>query len=469
MTDRRVRASTTRDLQALYRVGTVAGLSDGSLMERFVVGRDEAAFEALLARHGPMVLGVCRRRLREPGDVEDAFQATFLVLVQKAGTIRDPQRLSPWLYGVACRVAGRARAQAARRQARERPGDLEPAAEPDAGPERRELDAVLDEEVARLPEAYRSVLVLCDVEGRPHAEAARELAWPLGTVKSRLAQARVRLRARLMRRGLAPAALGSVAAPWPASARPAQPPQLVAATAQTVMRFTAGRTAAGGVVSATVSTLAEGVLKAMFLSRLKMIGGVLLTLGACALGAAVLAQPPGTKPGEEPPSALELQMRERLRLVKLLRDNASDRLKALGAKLDWEVVTINLVATQVKDDDLSLLVQYPNLQTLYLHHTEIGDAGLRHLSGVKSLTALDLFDTRVTDAGLQLVARSLPHLEWLELFDTGITDTGLDSLKGLRHLRHLDVRRTKATERSVAELRRSLPDLKVLHESLDER
>src|SRR5262249_29781735 len=156
---------------------SVAGMSEGKLLERFLARRDEAAFEALVARFGPMVLGVCRGRLDDPHAVEDAFQGTFLVLVKKAGSIRDPELLGNWLYGVAHRVATRARADAARRRSRERQGETVDVEGPIEDPARRELRPLVHEEVNRLPEKYRLPIVLCDLDGRTHEEAARLLGW----------------------------------------------------------------------------------------------------------------------------------------------------------------------------------------------------------------------------------------------------------------------------------------------------
>ena len=193
-------------VRQLFGAGTLVGMAEGQLLERFSSRRDEAAFELIVARHGPMVLGVCRRVLSDPHDVEDAFQATFLVLVRKAHSLRRRDLLGNWLYGVAHRVAVRARANAARRRTRERSGAEAAAGKPPRDGDWRDLRPVLDEEIARLPEKYRAPVVLCFLEGQTHEEAARQLRWPLGTVKSRLARARARLQGRLTRRGLAPSA-----------------------------------------------------------------------------------------------------------------------------------------------------------------------------------------------------------------------------------------------------------------------
>jgi RNA polymerase sigma factor (sigma-70 family) len=462
--------STFGHLHTVFAGGTVAGMSDGLLLERFVAARDGRAFEAIVARHGPLVLGVCRRMLGDRSDVEDAFQATFLILVRKAGLLRDRERLGPWLYGVAHRVATRARAQRTSRRHHERRAGGNASVEPTADLERRELLAMLDDEVTRLPERYRAVLVLCDLEDHTHEEAARELGCPLGTVKSRLDGARKRLRSRLLARGVAPSAVALPAGLRPGAASAAVPERLLALTVESALRSVASRATAAGAVSASVATLTEGVLTTMFLSRLKTLGAILLAAGTCAAGLGVVAQTPSEPKEQKPfdPQRLQIQLMIEARqreegLRKELQDRTAAELEKVGAKLKRDVVTVNLVATKVTDHELSWLSVFPNLQTLYLHHTKIGDAGVANLRGLKGLTTLDLFDTRVTDAGLEHLAEWMPHLEWLELTDTQVTDAGLSFLKGLKHLRHVDVRRTKVTGAGVEDLRRALPGAEILH------
>ncbi|HEY7155687.1 MAG TPA: RNA polymerase sigma factor, partial [Gemmataceae bacterium] len=176
--------------------------SDHQLLERYLRQRDESAFAVLMNRHGPMVLGVCRRFLRQSHDIEDAFQATFLVLARQAGSIRKQESLGCWLHSVARRVASKLRASALRRPLVDRRPSRRTCAEPGFEVVARELQEVLDEELQRLPDKYRLPLVLCYLEGRTHEEASRELGWPVGTVKGRLARARDLLRGRLTRRGL---------------------------------------------------------------------------------------------------------------------------------------------------------------------------------------------------------------------------------------------------------------------------
>jgi polysaccharide biosynthesis/export protein len=213
----------TDHMQLLFSTGTCAGLNDGQLLEQFLAGRDaagELAFEALVARHGPMVMRVCRNTVDDPHDVHDAFQAVFLVLARRGSAIRDRQSVGSWLHGVTVRVTARARVAAIRRQIRDRRnlGAAQTiaavASKPDDGSpaERNDRAEVVHQELSNLPEKYRAPVVLCYLEGLTHDEAAARLSWPVGTVRSRLARARDRLRGRLTRRGVAaPASIGPMA------------------------------------------------------------------------------------------------------------------------------------------------------------------------------------------------------------------------------------------------------------------
>jgi RNA polymerase sigma factor (sigma-70 family) len=267
-------------------------LSEGQLLDRFLTRRDEAAFEALVARFGPMVMGVCRGLLADPNDVEDAFQATFLVLVRKAGTIRDRALIGNWLYGVAHRVASRARVDSARRRAREGKKEACDVAAPRDGfdgHDEPDLRPALHEEVARLPAKYREPVVLCYLQGQTHEEAARGLGWPVGTVKGRLSRARKLLRDRLVRRGWAVPA-GAVVAALARDARGAVPELLIRDTVKAALSVAAGGAAAAGLVSATSASLAERVIKTMWIAKLKLAAAALLAFGLVASGAGVLGQ-----------------------------------------------------------------------------------------------------------------------------------------------------------------------------------
>jgi RNA polymerase sigma factor (sigma-70 family) len=235
------KGSVAQQIGTLFEGGSVAGLSDRQLLERFNARRGaagEAAFAALVARHGPMVLGVCRQILADGHLAEDAFQATFLVLARKARSIRDSDRLGNWLYGVALRTARGARLRLARRREREevdtiiRSGSnaqVAPALAPaEEAIMAREQAEALHGEIARLPDAFRLPIVLCYLEGLTVHEAARQLRWSHGTVRSRMARAREKLRRGLTRRGivLPAAALAAVldSRPGPHSAsRPDRP------------------------------------------------------------------------------------------------------------------------------------------------------------------------------------------------------------------------------------------------------
>jgi RNA polymerase sigma factor (sigma-70 family) len=276
-------SQVVRQLRGVLATREAAGLPEADLWERYVRQRDEPAFEALLRRHGPMVLGVCRRILRNEQDAEDAFQATFLVLVRRAASLRSPRTLASWLHGVARRTALAARNAAAKRRAKEATVPRRMAVPDDA---RDDLRPVLDQELGRLAEKYRIVVVLCDLEGKTRKEVARQLGWAEGTVASRLARGRGVLAKRLARRGFAGAL---VAAALAGGAAPAGvPPALVVSTV-TAAGFSAARAAAAqGVLSGTVAALTEGVLKSMLLTKLKHAITVLLVIGLAALSAGAL-------------------------------------------------------------------------------------------------------------------------------------------------------------------------------------
>ncbi len=259
--------------------------TDRQLLERFATGRDEAAFAALVHRHGPLVWGVCRRLLRHHQDAEDAFQATFLVLAGKAGAIRRPELLANWLYGVACRTAARARADASRRRARERTAATAAVVMPSTDILWQDIRPILDEEIQRLPTKYRTPFVLCYLEGRTNEEAARQLGCPKGTILSRLAWARQWLRRRLERRGVS-LAVGGVAAFLEQQAAPATvSARLAETTVDAILAHTAGKFVAGGVVAAGPAILAQGVLNQMLLTQLKAAAVAVLLIGAVGFGA----------------------------------------------------------------------------------------------------------------------------------------------------------------------------------------
>ncbi len=290
----RVGRTAIRDLQTLFDLGTTRGLGDQRLLELFLERRDasgEAAFGVLVERHGPMVLRVCTNVLGDPADAADAFQATFLVLVRKRGSVGRLESLAGWLHGVACRVAARTRVERARRRAREERSALrvhEAVAESAAAPERAELGLAVQREVARLPEKYRSVVVLCYWEGLTHEQAAHRLDCPIGTVRSRMARAREMLRTRLVKRGLAPLA-AALAALGESGARAAflgsVPAGLVRVTVAAASQALSGH-AAGGLAAA----VAASVVWSMNMSKIVKVLVACSFLSAGVVGASLWAR-----------------------------------------------------------------------------------------------------------------------------------------------------------------------------------
>jgi RNA polymerase sigma factor (sigma-70 family) len=278
--------------------GPAEGQADLELLERFVQQQDEGAFAGLLERHGPMVLGVCRRALHDEHLAEDVFQATFLVLARNAAAIRKPSSLAGWLHGVALRLARKAADEAAR-AAR---SDSRPLTEP-PGPAAeaswREVRRILDEELQRLPENYRLPLVLCYLEGRTRDEAADELGCTPGRIKGLLERGRERLRGALIRRGLAPAAAGAALMTETVLAAPVSP--LLAVAGRIAVRLLAGESPAACGVSSAVARLSEGGLPLMASKKLVLL--LALVIGAAGLSAGLLAQRPGSS--DNPPRAWE--------------------------------------------------------------------------------------------------------------------------------------------------------------------
>lgn len=278
----------TGELVRLFDSGSLSGLSEWELLERFLVRRDELAFQVLVSRHGPMVLGICRRMLANAADVEDAFQATFLVLLRRAGSLGPGDAIAAWLHGVAVRVAQQARSAAARRARRERLGLAVEVAASEPSGEDLEFGQILDEEINRLPQKYRAPIVLCYLEGQTHEEAARQLHWPLGTVKGRLARARSLLESRLTRRGVA-CGTGLAALAACSGTEAAVPASLIAATCNAAVRIGSG-TLMAHVVSASITQLIQGVLSAMILQKLKLIAVACVVSGLFLTGAGVVAR-----------------------------------------------------------------------------------------------------------------------------------------------------------------------------------
>jgi RNA polymerase sigma factor (sigma-70 family) len=282
-------------LRSSARFQEAADLPDGQLLGRYVASRDELAFEMLVRRHGPMVLGVCRRLLVNPEDAEDAFQATFLVLARKAAKVLPQERVGPWLLGVAYHAAQKARAIATRRKAREKQVRTLPEPASFAEGLWSDLAPLLDRELTRLPEKYRLPIVLCDLEGKTRAEASRQLGWPEGTVAGRLVRGRILLAKRLTRLGL-PLSAGVLTAVLSQNVSACVLLTLVHSTVEAVV---------GRAVRLSVTALAEGVLKAMMFTKWKLTVAILMALTVVAGIGLMAGRGAQAMPSEEPPKAAE--------------------------------------------------------------------------------------------------------------------------------------------------------------------
>jgi RNA polymerase sigma factor (sigma-70 family) len=292
MATSRLRASW-RSLESLFNAGALGGMTDGELLECFLGGRDTIgpeAFRILVERHGPMVLGLCRSVVRDPHDADDAFQATFLVLVRKADSITRRDTIGPWLYGVAGRVARRARDRAIRRKRREVGANAEIPSTERPIAESPSVEEIVQDEIARLPEPFRGPLVLCCLEGLSYELAANRLGLTEPALRGRLFRARERLASRLRERGITAGLFATGVGPF----RLMQPPvpfSLVETTVHLSIRWSSvtGLLAGAGLVPDSISALAQGVIKAMLMQSVKL-SGVIALVAAGALGTMVVAQ-----------------------------------------------------------------------------------------------------------------------------------------------------------------------------------
>ena len=332
---------------------SAGGLTDAELLRRWVAVRDQAAFEALLWRHGPTVLGVCRRILHDVHDAEDAAQAAFLVLARKGGSVGKRQAIAAWLHTVAYRVALRARDRRPRAtvMAAHDLGALPARAGED--PAWRDLRPILDEEISRLPEKFRAPFVLCHVEGRTNEEAARELACPLGTILSRLARARERLRQRLTRRGVT-LTVSVLAAALAAEAATAAVPGVLIRTTVAAAALTAAGKGLVGVVSTEVVSLTEGVVRAMLLTKVKVVTTVVLGLvflgGGTMLGYGRMMGTSSAAAGDPVPVAQ----------VGRTAPPSEDKLKALLADKEEEIRDLRARIAALEQESKTKMAQYGN-------------------------------------------------------------------------------------------------------------
>ena len=264
---------------SLHHGGTA---DDDEMLDRFLRQRDKDAFETLVQRHGRMVLGVCRRVLRNEADAEDCFQATFLVLVRKAASLRRRGMIGNWLYTVARNAALKAKAMRNLRHSKEQEAAAERARK--SADHDRHLEDLLDQELGLLPDKYRAAIVLCDLEGLTIAAAAQQLGCPQGTVNSRLVRGRAMLAKRLARHGLAVSGGVLAAALCQNAASACVPGPLVVSTVQAATLMAAGKVLATGAISAKVVALMEGVLKAMLMTKIKVAIAVVMTVHLIGAG-----------------------------------------------------------------------------------------------------------------------------------------------------------------------------------------
>ncbi|HZV04835.1 MAG TPA: sigma-70 family RNA polymerase sigma factor [Gemmataceae bacterium] len=305
-------------LHYLRKVTSPTGgdISDAELLSRFRIHRDDTAFTALVRRHGPMVLAVCRRVVGDGHAAEDAFQATFLVLARKAGSLAQPELLANWLHGVAYRTAAKAKTEAARRRVHERQAVRSQEIDSSMEFEWQDLRAVLDEEVNRLPERYRVPVVLCYLQGQTNAEAARRLGCSRGTVATLLARARDKLRRRLTQRGVGLSVGFGLAALTPMARGGAAPLALEQATVKAATLLAAGQMHAAGALAAQAVALAKGVSKGMLMEKLKIPAVVLLMTALVGTGAGISAYRAGAQESDVAESKSEEKPRPQKKIEK---------------------------------------------------------------------------------------------------------------------------------------------------------
>jgi RNA polymerase sigma factor (sigma-70 family) len=319
--------------QVIQLCRTVLGpeqrMTDGQLLDSFITRKDPEAFEALVRRHGPMVLSVSRRLLRNHHDAEDAFQVVFLVLARKASTIKPRGMVGNWLHGVAVQTAQKANAMNTRRRVREK--QVREIPEPATADPWHDLEPLLDRELSHLPEKYRLPIVLCDLEGKSIQEATRQLGWPQGTLAGRLSRARTMLARRLTRHGVVLSA-GSLAVLLSKNTAACAPISLVTSTVKTASLITAGRTV-GGMMSPKVVALMEGVMKAMLLTKLKSLTTVLGLAALLGIGIGALAYTAAASGQSEAPVA-----EKKKGGAPPVADNVDFTIKAQGNRLIVDVV-----------------------------------------------------------------------------------------------------------------------------------
>jgi len=364
---RRQLSPVLRHLRRLVPPPAPEGVSDAQLLDRFVLHNDEAAFELLLWRHGPMVWSLCRRILPNFHEAEDVFQAAMLVLARKAGSINKKRSLASWLYKVAFRIALRARADSARRFKFEKELERWPARVVDFSSDNgcTELRPLIDEALNELPEKYRAPVVLCYLQNKTNEEAARLLRWPIGTVKTRLAKARELLGRWLRRRGVILSAAGLASALMPPASQATMPAGLLSATLKSAILVSAGSLGTAA-ISVRTLFLMEGTMKAMFWTKMKIVTAVVLFAGVAGSGAGMVsyrtwaADPLGDEPSvaqnlvpiNPTQKTPMLPPPPKLQAAQAERDKAASDLKAAEASL--QAAKFYLAVAQKKVDAINM-------------------------------------------------------------------------------------------------------------------
>jgi RNA polymerase sigma factor (sigma-70 family) len=373
----------SQGMNRLFHLGASGDLSDLRLLERYVDGQEEAAthaFEALLERHGPMVQSVCRSVLRDPHAAEDAFQATFLVLVQRARTLAREGSLGNWLYGVALRTAKKARVQSARRRARELAAAVREPVAGSGAAESEEWLLALHEEIERLPRAYRSAFVLCYLESMSYESVAVHLGLTTTTVRGRLARARKLIRQRLTRRNLE-LPEGCLVAPSWAGASGSLPSGTRAAVLCTANTWVMGGGGCPGLALAPSVALAKGVLRSMFLNQLRTACAVILGLGIFTAGLCMLnsrsakAEP---RMGRQPQGRI-LEAATQAGVVQGTKSTANESKTSVASRLDPELVRRaggTIVATTPITKDCMVLSYLPDW-----NHGNVDNIGMGNYDG----------------------------------------------------------------------------------------
>ncbi|WP_339910031.1 sigma-70 family RNA polymerase sigma factor [Symmachiella dynata] len=434
-----------------------AGITDQQLLQRFLKNQDEAAFETLTMRHGPMVLGVCQRVLGNTHDAEDAFQATFLVLARRARSIVKQNSLGSWLYGVAHRTAMKLHT---RNKSWSTKKELAMKSEYVSGESASpwlELAPIIDEEVMHLAAKYRSAIVQCVLLGKSRAEAAQELGVPEGTLSSRLARGRETLVKRLKSRGITASLTTATLVFSEQIATAAVPPALSASTMQSAIAIASGNTLASAAGSPAIAQLSNVVIKSMFLTQIKT--AVCLVAAICLIAGSTLLTIQHHSHAAQNTSIEQLTEKEIIaELVKLgIEISAPHQIhEDVVGKL--ALIKSQNVAKQDLDRVSELLPLLTDLKGLVINTPDATDEWLRHLEPLGDVSSLVIHETNITGPGLETI-QNWSKLRTLYLMNSPIDDSGMEFLKDMRNLDRLQFQYTKVGDTGLAQLA-DLPHVK---------